>query len=170
MSFGAARRPTGMSAVSEQRLLPVAVVYPITLTPGPVMATRKLFVNIRVADLAQSKEFFGALGFTFNQQFTDENAACMVVSDDTFFMLLTDSFFRRFTTREPADVTRVSEALYAFSCDSRAEVDRLTAAALANGATTAMPPQDHGFMYSTAFYTPDGHHFEVVWMDPATIQ
>ncbi|MCC7054490.1 MAG: glyoxalase/bleomycin resistance/extradiol dioxygenase family protein [Gemmatimonadaceae bacterium] len=150
--------------------MPVPVVYPITLTPSPVMAARKLFVNIRVSDLEQSKVFFGALGFTFNPQFTDENAACMVVNDDAFFMLLTDPFFRRFTDREPADTTRVSEALYAFSCDSREEVTRLTDAALAAGATTAMPPQDHGFMYSTSFHTPDGHHFEVVWMDPATIQ
>ncbi len=149
----------------------VAIVYPITLSPSPVMTTaRKLFVNIRVSNLEQAKTFFSALDFTFNPQFTDENAACMIVNDDTFFMLLTDAFFRRFTDREPADTRQVSEALYAFSCDSREEVDRLTQKALAAGATTAMPPQDHGFMYSTSFRTPDGHHFEVVWMDPATIQ
>lgn len=134
------------------------------------MSSRKLFVNIRVPDLEKSKAFFSAIGFTFNPQFTDENAACMIVSEDAYFMLLTDPFFRRFTTREPSDVTTVTEALYAFSCESRAEVDELTAKALAAGATTAMPPQDHGFMYSTSFYTPDGHHFEVLWMDPATIQ
>ncbi|MES3035447.1 MAG: VOC family protein [Gemmatimonadota bacterium] len=149
----------------------VAVVYPITLTPSPVMASpRQLFVNIRVENLERAKTFYAALDFTFNAQFTDENAACMVVNEHTYFMLLTDAFFRRFTDREPADVTKVSEALYAFSCDSRAEVDRLTAKALAAGATTAMPPQDHGFMYSTSFRTPDGHHFEVLWMDPTTIQ
>jgi predicted lactoylglutathione lyase len=149
----------------------VAIVYPITITPSHIMTTaRKLFVNIRVSDLEQAKAFFSALDFTFNAQFTDENAACMIVSDDTFFMLLTDPFFRRFTDREPADTTRVTEAMYAFSCDSREEVDRLTQRAHAAGATAAMPPQDHGFMYSTSFRTPDGHHFEVVWMDPATIQ
>lgn len=148
-----------------------AVVYPITLTPSPVMtSTRKLFVNIRVSDLEEAKQFFAALDFTFNPQFTDENAACMVVNEDTFFMLLTDPFFRRFTDRTPADTTQVTEAMYAFSCDSREEVDRLTAQAHAAGATPCMPPQDHGFMYSTSFRTPDGHHFEVVWMDPATIQ
>ena len=134
------------------------------------MAPRKLFVNILVKDLEQSKAFFSALDFTFNPQFTDENAACLVVSDEAYFMLLTEGFFRRFTDREPADTTRVTEAMYAFSVDSRAEVDRLTAKALAAGATTAMPPQDHGFMYSTSFRTPDGHHFEVFWMDPTTIQ
>lgn len=149
----------------------VAVVYPITLTPRFVMASpRQLFVNIRVPDLERAKAFYAALDFTFNPQFTDENAACMVVNEHAYFMLLTDAFFRRFTDREPADVTQVTEALYAFSCDSRAEVDRLTAKALAAGATTAMPPQDHGFMYSTSFRTPDGHHFEVLWMDPTTIQ
>lgn len=132
--------------------------------------SRKLFVNIRVPDLEKSKAFFTAIGFTFNPQFTDENAACMIVSEDAFFMLLTDPFFRRFTTREPSDITQVTEALYAVSCESRAEVEALTAKALAAGATTAMPPQDHGFMYGTSFYTPDGHHFEVLWMDPATIQ
>lgn len=133
-------------------------------------ASRKLFVNLRVADLEKAKAFYGALGFTFNPQFTDENAACMIISEEAYFMLLTDAFFRRFTDREPSDTTRTTEALYAFSCESRAEVDRLTAAALAAGATTAMPPQDHGFMYSTSFRTPDGHHLEVLWMDPTTIQ
>ncbi len=133
-------------------------------------APRQLFVNIRVPDLEKAKAFFTALDFTFNAQFTDENAACMIVNEHTYFMLLTDPFFRRFTTREPADVTTVTEAMYAFSCESRADVDRLTAKALAAGATTAMPPQDHGFMYSNSFYTPDGHHFEVLWMDPATIE
>lgn len=159
-----------MSTFSPSRLPPVPVVYPITLTKGPAVANRQLCVNLRVTDLEQSKAFFSALGFTFNPQFTDDNAACMVVGENAWFMLLTDAFFRRFTTREPADVRTVTEALYAFSCESRAEVDELTAKALAAGATTAMPPQDHGFMYSTAFYTPDGHHFEAFWMDPATIQ
>lgn len=155
----------------EPSLPPVPVVYPITLTPSPVMPDpRQLFVNIRVPDLEKSMAFFKELGFTFNPQFTDENAACMIVNEHAYFMLLTDPFFRRFTTREPADISTVTEALYAFSCDSREEVERLTAKALAAGATTAMPPQDHGFMYSTSFHTPDGHHLEVLWMDPATIQ
>ena len=133
-------------------------------------APRKLFVNIRVDDLEKSKAFFSALDFTFNPQFTDENAACMIVSDNTYFMLLTDAFFRRFTDREPADNTRTTGAMYAISCESRADVDRLTGKAFAAGATPAMPTQDHGFMYGTSFRTPEGHHFEVMWMDPATIQ
>jgi uncharacterized protein len=134
------------------------------------MASRKLFVNIRVDDLEKSKAFFSALDFTFNPQFTDENAACMIVNEEAYFMLLTDGFFRRFTDRAPSELATSTEAIYAFSCDSRAAVDRLTQQALDAGATTAMPAQDHGFMYSTSFRSPDGHHFEVFWMDPATIQ
>lgn len=130
---------------------------------------RQLFVNIRVSNLDRSIAFFSALDFAFNAQFTDENAACMIVNEHTYFMLLTDGFFRRFTDRQPADTTQVTEAMYAFSCGSREEVDRVMQKALAAGATTAMPPQDEGFMYSNSFRTPDGHHFEVMWMDPSAI-
>jgi len=94
----------------------------------------------------------------------------MIVSDNAYFMLLTDPFFRRFTDREPADISSVTESIYAFSCDGRAEVDEMTAKAMAAGASPAMPPQDHGFMYGTSFRSPDGHHFEVFWMDPTTIK
>lgn len=172
MSSGGSGSHTGIThhGATAATLMSAAVVYPITLTPSPAMPARKLFVNLRVSNLEQSKQFFSALGFTFNPQFTDENAACMVVSDESYFMLLTDAFFRRFTDRQPSDTRTVTEAMYAISCDSRAEVESLTAKALAAGATRAMPPQDHGFMYSTSFRTPDGHHFELVWMDPATIQ
>lgn len=135
------------------------------------MATpRKLFVNITVRDLKQSMAFFAALGFEFNKQFTDDNAACMVVSEEAFFMLLTEPFFKRFTTREICDTARQTEALYALSCNSRAEVDDMVRKAIAAGGSAAMPPQDHGFMYGSSFYDIDGHHWEVVWMDPAHVQ
>lgn len=147
------------------------VVYPIMLTPTPPMSTsHKLFVNIRVNDLQKSMAFFAALGFTFNTQFTDDNAACLVVSDDAYFMLLTDGFFRGFTTKTPSDPTVVTEAMYAVSCDSRTDVDAMFHAAIDAGGSKVMPPQDHGFMYSQSFYDLDGHHWEVLWMDPATIQ
>lgn len=132
--------------------------------------SRKLFVNLRVSDLKKSMAFFSSLGFTFNKQFTDDNAACMIVSDDAFFMLLTDGFFRGFTKKSPSDPTQVTEGMYALSCDSRAEVDEMVHKALAAGGSPAMPAQDHGFMYGHSFYDLDGHHWEVVWMDPATIQ
>jgi predicted lactoylglutathione lyase len=131
---------------------------------------RKLFVNIAVRDLAKSMEFFSALGFTFNKQFTDEKAACMVVSDDAYFMLLTEPFFRSFANREPADPMRVTEGMFALSCNSRAEVDEMVRRAIDAGGTHAKDPIDHGFMYGWSFHDLDGHHWEVLWMDPNAIQ
>lgn len=132
--------------------------------------SRKMFVNLAVRDLKKSMGFFSTLGFTFNPQFTDDKAACMIVSDEAFVMLLTEPFFRTFTKREPCDTTRQTEGLFALSCDSRAEVDEIVKKALAAGGAQAMDPQDHGFMYGHSFYDPDGHHWEVLWMDPAAIQ
>ena len=132
--------------------------------------SRKLFVNLAVRDLKKSKEFFSTLGFGFNPRFTDDNAACMVVSDEAFVMLLTEPFFKTFTKRAQCDTTRHTEGLFALSCESREEVDRLVKKAVAAGGTHAMEPQDHGFMYGWSFYDPDGHHWEVLWMDPKAIQ
>jgi hypothetical protein len=133
-------------------------------------SSRKLFVNLAVRDLKKSKEFFSTLGFGFNPKFTDDNAACMVVSDEAFVMLLTEPFFKTFTKREQCDTTRHTEGLFALSCESREEVDRLVKKAVAAGGTHAMEPQDHGFMYGWSFYDPDGHHWEVFWMDPKATQ
>jgi len=130
---------------------------------------RKLFVNLAVRDLKRSMDFFTALGFTFNPQFTNEQAACMVLSDEGFVMLLTEPYFKTFTQRTICDTRAQSEALFAVSCSSRAEVDDLVKKALAAGGTHAMPPQDHGFMYGWSFYDLDGHHWEVMWMDPAAV-
>jgi len=131
---------------------------------------RKLFVNIQVKDLQRSMDFFTRLGFAFNKQFTDEKAACMIVSEDAYFMLLSEPFFRTFTKRQPADTTKETEAMYALSCNSRAEVDDIVRKAIDAGGQHAMDPQDHGFMYGWSFYDPDGHHFEVLWMDPNHVQ
>ena len=133
-------------------------------------ASRKLFVNIAVRDLKKSMGFFSALGFTFNPKFTDDNAACMVISDEAYAMLLAEPFFKRFTKRELCDTTRQSEALIALSCGSRGEVDDMVKKAIDAGGTRAMDPADHGFMYGWSFYDPDGHHWEVFWMDPKTVQ
>jgi predicted lactoylglutathione lyase len=130
---------------------------------------RTLFVNIVVRDLKASMDFFRQLGFEFNPQFTDENAACMIVSDDAFFMLLTPPHFARFSKRKPSDPRERTEALYAISCASRAEVDDMVKTAIGAGGSPAMDPQDHGFMYQSSFYDPDGHHWEVVWMDPKAV-
>ncbi|MFT3913690.1 MAG: glyoxalase/bleomycin resistance/extradiol dioxygenase family protein [Anaeromyxobacteraceae bacterium] len=118
-------------------------------------------------DLARSMTFFGALGFTFEPRFTDEKAACMIVSPQAFVMLLSEPFFRTFTKRPTGDPTRETAALYALSCESRAEVDDLVKRAIASGGGHAMDPVDHGFMYGWSFLDPDGHHWEVMWMDPA---
>jgi predicted lactoylglutathione lyase len=131
---------------------------------------RKIFVNLPVRDLERSKSFFAKLGFTFNPQFTDDKAACMVVSPDAYVMLLREPFFRTFTKNDVCDTSRHTEGLFALSCDSRGEVDGMVRTALANGGRRAMDPMDHGFMYGWSFYDPDGHHWEVLWMDPAAIQ
>jgi len=130
------------------------------------MSARKIFVNLAVRDLEKSKTFFSALGFSFNQKFTDANAACMIVGADAFVMLLKQSFFESFTKREVCDTSRYTEGLLAFSCQSRTEVDELVKKAIAAGGRHAMEPQDHGFMYGWSFYDPDGHHWEPFWMDP----
>jgi predicted lactoylglutathione lyase len=130
------------------------------------MGRRMMFVNLPVRDLEASRRFFGALGFSFNPRFTDDRAACMVVSDAAAVMLIQDCFYRRFTTRELCDTTRQEEGLVALSCESRQEVDGLVRAARAAGGAQAMPPVDRGFIYERSFYDPDGHHWAVIWMDP----
>ena len=128
-------------------------------------STRKLFVNLAVRDLKQSVAFFTKLGFTFDPRFTDDNATCMIVNDHASFMLLTHTFFKTFTTREICDTEKHTEGLFAISCGSREEVDRLVKTALEAGGKHAQKPQDHGFMYGWSFYDLDGHHWEVLWMD-----
>ena len=130
----------------------------------------KIFVNLPVKDLRESMGFFDKLGFTFNPQFTDDKAACMIISDEAFVMLLTEPFFKTFTKREPCDTTKHTEGLFALSCASRGEVDELVKKAVAAGGRHAMDPQDHGFMYGWSFYDLDGHHWEVLWMDPKAVE
>jgi predicted lactoylglutathione lyase len=127
--------------------------------------SRRLFVNLAVRDLAKSMAFFKTLGFEFNPRFTDEKAACMIVGSEAFVMLLAEPFFRTFTTRQLCDTSTCTEGLFALSCDSRGEVDEMVRKAVAAGGRHAMDAQDHGFMYGWSFYDPDGHHWEVVWMD-----
>ncbi len=131
-----------------------------------VQNPRKVFINLPVADLKRTMAFFTALGFEFNPQFTDDNAACMVLSDDGFVMLLQRPFFQGFTDNAICDTATHTEVLVALSCASRAEVDALVAKAVAHGGRHAKDAQDHGFMYAWSFYDPDGHHWEVLWMDP----
>ena len=132
------------------------------------MAT-KIFVNLPVLDLNKTKAFFSSLGYGFNPQFTDEKAACMVIGEDIFVMLLVKEFFQTFTPRPVADASNSTEAIIALSADSREKVDEMVNKAVTAGGTTPNGKQDHGFMYSWGFQDLDGHLWEVIWMDPAAI-
>jgi predicted lactoylglutathione lyase len=144
---------------------------PTISNSGTVPTTRrKLFVNIPVADLQRSIDFFEALGFTFNPQFTDATATCMLVGEDAYFMLLTREKFSNFSKRPAGDPHAETNALYAIGVGSRDDVDAIVNKALGAGGAPAGEPQDHGFMYLSSFYDPDGYHWEVFWMDPATVQ
>ena len=133
------------------------------------MAT-KIFVNLPVRDLQQSKAFFSALGFSFNPQFTDEKAACMIIGADSFVMLLVEEFFKTFTKKQIVDAHASTEVLVALSADSREKVDEMAEKAVAAGGTLAREAKDHGFMYERSFFDLDGHNWEVMWMDPSTVQ
>lgn len=132
--------------------------------------TMRIFVNLPVKDLDRSMSFFRALGWTFNPQFTDATAASLVISDTIYAMLLTHDKYREFTDKAIADTSKTSQVLIALSVDSPAEVNRIADAALAAGARQAKPPQDYGFMQLRSFEDLDGHHWEVLWMDPAHVQ
>ncbi len=130
---------------------------------------RMIFVNLPVADLDRSKAFFEALGFSINPQFSDETAACVVVSDVIHVMLLTHDKFRQFINGDIADAFKATEVLTCLSADSRAEVDALLANALANGGSEWKPVMDMGPMYGASFQDPDGHVWEVMFMDMAAM-
>lgn len=111
-------------------------------------------------------DFFSRLGFDFNPQFTDETASCMIVSDDIFVMLLTEAKFRTFTPNEICDARQFTEVLICLSVESRDRVDGMVRDAVAAGGNTYKPAQDLGFMYGHGFQDPDGHIWELIYMDP----
>jgi predicted lactoylglutathione lyase len=133
------------------------------------MAT-KIFVNLPVKDLNKSIEFFTKLGFTFNPQFTDETATCMIVSEDISVMLLTHDKFKMFTPKNICDATKSTEVLVCLSADNRQQVDALVRQAVAAGGTTYNAPQDHGFMYGHGFQDLDGHIWELIYMEPGALK
>lgn len=130
----------------------------------------KIFVNLPVKNLGKSIEFFTKLGYTFNQQFTDETATCMVVTDDIFVMLLTEQKFKTFTPKEICDAKKCTEVLVALSLDGRAQVDEMVGKAVDAGGSTYNEPQDHGFMYAHGFQDLDGHIWEVFYMEPSFVK
>ncbi|MEO5709226.1 MAG: VOC family protein [Nocardioidaceae bacterium] len=131
---------------------------------------RLIFVNLPVADLTKSVDFFTSLGFTFNSQSTDDNATCMVISDQAFVMLLVRPFFATFVTKDLADPAATTGAIVTVSAQSREEVDQLVDRALELGGAKAKEPLDEGFMYGRSFHDLDGHAWEVMWMDPGSGQ
>jgi predicted lactoylglutathione lyase len=128
---------------------------------------RQIFVNLPVRDLQRARAFWEALGFGFDARFTNEQGACLEIAENIHAMLLVEPFFQGFTRLPVADARQTTEVLTALSCDSRAEVEALVARAVAAGATTPNPPMDHGFMFQHGFADPDGHQWEVFWMDEA---
>jgi uncharacterized protein len=131
---------------------------------------KQIFVNLSVKDLNKSKAFFEALGYSFNPQFTNDDAACMVISDTIYTMLLTEPFFKKFTEKSVVDAKKATEVLVCLSAESRAEVDEIIRKAVAAGGRIYREPQDHGFMYAHAFEDLDGHQWEFAYMDPSYIQ
>ena len=129
----------------------------------------KIFVNLPVKDLKRSMAFFKSLGFAFNPQFSDDTAACMVIGPENFAMLLTHEKFGEFSTKKIVDAKKSVEVLVAVSFDSRERVDEIMAAALKSGGTEPHQARDYGFMYQRSFDDPDGHTWEVFYMDESTV-
>ena len=136
---------------------------------SPAHPGRMLFVNMPVADLERSKAFFAELGFSYNPALTDETAACMLVGEHAFVMLLSREKFAQFSKLPVGDPRTHALTLYSFSVSSREDVDAVGAAALEAGGSEADEAEDHGFMYTRSFFDLDGHGWQVMWMDPAAV-
>lgn len=130
---------------------------------------KQIFVNLPVKDLKRSIDFFTGLGFSFNPQFTDENATCMIIGENIYAMLLVEGFFQTFTNKTISDASKTTEVLTALSFESRQKVDEITDKALASGGSPSKDAQDHGWMYGRSFHDPDGHIWELLYMDESQL-
>jgi uncharacterized protein len=133
-----------------------------------IMAT-KIFVNLPVKDLKKSISFFTQLGFSFNPQFTDEQATCMIIGENIFAMLLVEERFKDFTKKPISDARKSTEVLLALDAESREAVDTMVKNAVKAGGSVYSDPQDHGWMYGHSFADPDGHQWEILYMDESAI-
>ena len=124
----------------------------------------KIFINLPVADLPRSLAFFKALGYTHDPQFSDDTAACIIISEEIHVMVLTHAKFREFTPKEICDSAKATEVLLCLSCESREEVDEIVSKAVIAGGSTYAEPKDYGFIYGHSFADPDGHQWELVHM------
>lgn len=130
-----------------------------------------MFVNLPVTDLERAKAFYTALGFTLNPQFTDHNAACVIVEDDhSYFMLLVREFFQTFTSKPIADPRVTVSTATSIYLDSREAVDATIAQGVAAGGSEDQPVQDFGFMYQRQLTDPDGNHLEFGYFDQAAVE
>jgi len=127
--------------------------------------SKKIFVNLPIRDLKKSVGFFSKLGFTFNTQFTDENATCMIVDEDIFVMLLVEPFFKTFTKKEICNAYKSTEVIICLSAETRNAVDEIVNKAIKAGGTTPIEAQDQGWMYGRTFQDLDGHLWEIMFMD-----
>ncbi len=131
---------------------------------------RQIFVNLSTKDLEKAKKFYQEIGFSINEQFTNENGACIVISDTIYAMILAESFFKTFLKDKTISDARTStESLVALSAESKEEVNVMADKALAAGGSPLRDPEDHGFMYTRSFQDPDGHIWEIFWMDPSKV-
>ena len=133
-------------------------------------SNRLAFLNLPVTSAAASREFFSALGFCFDDRFSDDTTACLQLSETAYVMLLERARFADFTAKPTGDPTTTTSAILAVSAADRESVDRFADTALASGATPAQEPADHGFMYGRSFFDLDGHHWEVIWMSPVAVE
>ena len=131
---------------------------------------KNIFVNLPVKDLNASVKFFTKLGYSFNPQFTDDNATCMIIGENIHVMLLVEPFFTSFIPNPVSDSSKASEVIIALTCESAEEVNELTSRAIAAGAIQHKEPSNLGFMYSSMFQDLDGHFWEPFWMDPTHVQ
>ena len=129
----------------------------------------KIFINLAVKDLKKSIDFFTKLGFSFNPQFTDEQATCMIVADNIFAMLVIEQRFKDFTKKEICNAHKNTEVLIAIDADSREKVDEMVKTAVDAGGSIYMEPQDHGWMYGHSFADLDGHQWEIMYLDESAI-
>ncbi len=130
----------------------------------------KIFVNLPVKDLKKTMDFFSHLGFLFNPQFTDEKAACLIINDGSIYaMLLTEPMFETFTKKKIADATKTTEVLIAIDAESREKVEEFVRKAVEAGGSVYADPQDHGWMYQHGFADPDGHQWEILYIDETKI-
>lgn len=140
-------------------------ILPKKYTSKLIIMPKKIFINLPVTDLQKSINFYTAIGFTSNPQFTDDTAACMVLTDEIYVMLLTHNKLKQFTNKEIINAKKYTGAINCISVDSPGEVNTMADTAIKNGGAEPAPPQDYGFMQQRSFEDLDGNHWEVVYMD-----